>query len=161
MIKAIEFFITKVAQFAALLSLLMVLITCGIVLFRYAFNQGNIAIQELVMYFHASIFMLGVAYTMQVGGHVRVDIFYQKYTVKGKAWLDLFGLLFLYIPMMIFIFWVCKDYVLSSWEIFEESRETGGLAFVYLLKSLMIIMPILMLIQGMAELLKQWTILND
>jgi TRAP-type mannitol/chloroaromatic compound transport system permease small subunit len=139
----------------------MVLITCGIVLFRYAFNQGNIAIQELVMYFHASIFMLGVAYTMQVGGHVRVDIFYQKYTVKGKAWLDLFGLLFLYIPLMIFIFWVCKDYVLSSWEIFEESRETGGLAFVYLLKSLMIMMPILMLIQGMAELLKQWVILND
>ena len=150
-----------IGKVVAWFTMIMVLMTCAIVLFRYAFNEGNIAVQELVMYFHAAVFMLGAAYTLQDDGFVRVDIFYQNYSTKTKAWLNLFGTIFLLMPMVIFIFWMCFDYVIDSWRIYEESRETGGLAYVYILKSFMLIMPVLLFLQGISEFFKQMVILQN
>jgi TRAP-type mannitol/chloroaromatic compound transport system permease small subunit len=159
--KKIDAFITIIGKLTAFLTLFMVLITCGIVLFRYALNQGSIAVQEIVMYFHATVFMLGAAYTMQSDGHVRVDIFYQKRSPKGQAIINLFGTFFLLIPMMLFIIWSSYEYVFNAWDIFEESRETGGLPLVYLLKSLMLLMPSLILLQAFADIVKHIFILKN
>jgi len=67
---------------------------------------------------------------------------------------DLLGTLLLLTPVCIFIAWVGLDYVLKSWEVMEGSREAGGIPAVYLLKTLMIVMPALVLIQGLAWLLR-------
>ena len=136
------------------LSFFMVLITFLVVVLRYAFDLGWIAMQESVTYMHAALFMLGAAYTLQRNGHVRVDIFYQKLSRRGRAWVDLLGTLLLLMPVSIFIAWIGWDYVLKSWEVMEGSREAGGIPGVYLLKTLMIVMPALMLIQGLAWILR-------
>ncbi len=135
------------------LSLLMVLIMFFIVVLRYAFNIGWIAMQESVMYLYAISFLLGIAYTYKNDGHVRVDIFYNKISHYRKAWVNLLGILFLLLPMSAFIIYSSWDYVMESWSVFEESGDAGGLKYVYLLKSNIILMALLLIIEAIAQIL--------
>ena len=135
------------------LSLLMVLITFCIVVLRYGFNIGWIGMQESVMYLYATSFLLGIAYTYKHQGHVRVDIFYTKMSCKSKAWVNLFGILLLLLPVTFFIFYTSWGYVMDSWSVLEESGDAGGLTFVYLLKTNILLMPLLLTIEAIAQLL--------
>ena len=130
------------------LTLLMVLLTFGIVVLRYGMNQGRIWMQESVTYVHAFVFMIAVAWTFQTDDHVRVDIFYRDRSSRHKAWVNLLGTLIFLIPFSIFLIVVGWDYVAASWATKEGSREAGGLPLVYLLKSLILVMPALLLIQS-------------
>jgi TRAP-type mannitol/chloroaromatic compound transport system permease small subunit len=132
----------------AWLTLGMVLITFAVVVLRYGLQIGSIALQESVTYLHAIVFMLGAAYTLKHDGHVRVDIFYQKASPRTRAWTNLLGTLFLLFPVCVFIFVSSLDYVASSWSIHEGSRETGGLDGVFLLKTVIPLMALLLLLQG-------------
>ena len=143
----------------AWLTLGMVLVTFAVVLLRYLFNTGWIAMQESITTMHALVFMLGAAYTLRHDGHVRVDIFYQKFGPKGRAWVDLLGTLLLLMPVTLFIAWVSWDYVAASWELKEGSREAGGLPGVYLLKSAIPLMAALMLLQGISLALRSMLVL--
>lgn len=134
----------------AWLTLFMVLITCLVVVLRYGFNQGSIALQEVVLYMHAAVFMLGAAYTLKRDSHVRVDIFYRRLSLRGRAWVDLFGTLCLLLPFTALIGWLSWHYVASAWVMREGSRETGGLPYVWLLKSLILLMPTLVAAQGLS-----------
>jgi len=149
-----------VGRFIAWLTLFMVLVTFLVVTLRYAFDLGWIAMQESVVYMHAIVFMLGGAYTLKHQGHVRVDIFYQRFSPKTKAWVDLLGTLFLLFPVSIFIIWMGWEYVADSWSVMEGSREAGGLPGVFLLKSLIIAMPVLMLLQGLSLIVSKILLLQ-
>ena len=144
----------------AWLTLLMVIVTFMVVALRYGFDLGFIAMQESVIYLHALNFMLGAAYTLKHEAHVRVDIFYQKMGPRGRAWVDVFGTLFLMLPVCGFIFWTSWDYVAAAWAVQETSGEAGGLPFVYLLKSTLILMPWLLIIQGIVIILSSALILQ-
>jgi TRAP-type mannitol/chloroaromatic compound transport system permease small subunit len=136
------------------LALAMVLVTFLVVVLRYAFDIGSIALQESVTYMHATLFMLGAAYTLQQQGHVRVDIFYQRFSRRGRAWVDVLGTTLLLVPICLFVLASSWGYVTESWAVHEGSREAGGLPYVYLLKTLLVVMPILVLIQGLVWLLR-------
>ncbi|HEY0721115.1 MAG TPA: TRAP transporter small permease subunit [Gammaproteobacteria bacterium] len=142
----------RVGRLTAWCTLAMVAVTFAIVVLRYLFNLGWIAMQESVTYLHAMLFMLGAAYTLKHDGHVRVDIFYQKASARGRAWVDLLGTLLLLLPFCLFLIWVSWDYVTSSWALHEGSRDSGGLPWLYLLKSTIPAMALLLLLQGVALL---------
>jgi len=142
------------------LTLFMVLLMFVIVVLRYAFDTGWIAMQESVVYMHATVFMLSAAYTLNQDSHVRVDIFYGKMTEKNKAWVDLLGTLFLLMPMVIFIFYGAWGYVSSSWGVFEGSREAGGIPAVYLIKTLLLLLPVTLMLQGIVLMLSRWQIIK-
>lgn len=144
----------------AWLTLAMVLVTCAVVLLRYAFSLGWIALQESITYLHAMVFMLGAAYTLRHDGHVRVDIFYRRLGPRGQAWVDLLGALLLLLPVCLFILWISWDYVAASWSLLEGSREAGGLPLVYLLKSVIPLMALLLLIQGLGQALRSLLVLR-
>ncbi len=135
------------------LTLLMVLLTFGIVVLRYGFDMGWIAMQESVIYMYALVFLIGIPYTLKHDGHVRVDIFYSKMSPQSKARVNLLGTVFLLIPVTVFIAWVSWDYVAASWALKEESGEAGGLPGVYLLKATILIMTFLLFIQAISQLL--------
>ncbi len=137
-------------------SLLLVGITALVVMLRYGFDTGSIALQESIMYAHAFLFMLGMAYTYQQDKHVRVDVFYTHYSIKKRAWVNLLGSLFMTLPTMVFILWVSWDYVAISWEIGETSAESNGIAYLYLLKSLILVMAVLMLSQALSVAAQSW-----
>ena len=103
---------------------------------------------------HALVFMLGAAYTLKHNGHVRVDIFYQRCSTKTKAWIDCLGTLFLLLPVSGFIILSSWEYVADSWAIQESSRNSGGLPGVYLLKSSIILMSGLLILQSIALFLQ-------
>jgi TRAP-type mannitol/chloroaromatic compound transport system permease small subunit len=138
----------------------MVALVVTVVVMRYFLEMGSIAMQELVTYIHAMVFMLGIAFTLKRGGHVRVDIFYRNFPAHKKALVDLLGGLFFLIPVTVLIFVTSWDYVAASWAITETSAENNGLPFIYLLKTLMLIMPAMLLLQGVAEVLKSALILT-
>ena len=144
----------------AWLTLVMMLVTFLVVLLRYLFDLGWVAMQESVVYMHATVFMLGAAFTLKHQGHVRVDIFYQRFSVKTRAWVDLFGTLLLLFPVSIFIAWMGWEYVVDAWRVLEGSREAGGLPGVFLLKSLIILMPVLLMVQGVTLVIEQLMIIN-
>ena len=143
----------QVGKVICWLSLALVLVTFAVVILRYGFDIGWIGMQESAAYMYAWIFMLGAGYTLKHDGHVRVDIFYRQFSARKKAWVNLAGSLFLLFPMFIFIAWASFDYVVASWQIHESSREAGGLAFVYILKASLLLMPLLMVLQGSAMIL--------
>ncbi len=146
-------------QTVAWLTIAMMLITCLVVFLRYLLNMGSIALQESVTYLHGMVFLLGIAYTMKQKAHVRVDIIYQKLDPRTKCWMDLLGTLLFLFPVSIFITWVSIEYVQFSWNLLEGSAEPGGLPGVFLLKSLIPLMAVLLFLQGVAELLRNALIL--
>ena len=137
----------------AWLTVLMVFTTFLIVVLRYGFGTGWIAMQESVIYMHALVFLIGIPYTLKYDGHVRVDIFYSKMSARSKTWVNLLGTLFLLLPVTGFIAWISWDYVLASWNMHEESGEAGGLPGIYLLKATILLMTALLFIQGLSQLL--------
>jgi TRAP-type mannitol/chloroaromatic compound transport system permease small subunit len=142
------------------LSLLMVLVSVFVVVMRYVFDLGWIWLQESITYMHAALFLVGAAYTLKHDGHVRVDIFYREFRPRTKAWVDLLGSLFLLLPVCLFIFVDSWDYVRQSWSLHEGSREAGGLDGVYLLKSLILVMAALLVLQGLALAIRNLLVLS-
>lgn len=143
----------------AWLALGIVLATFSVVVLRYGFNMSSTMLQESILYLHATVFMLGAAYTLKQGGHVRVDIFYRKLSPTSRAWVDLAGVLFLLLPVCVFLFWVSGDYVSSAWSIREGSRESGGLPWVYVLKTVIPFMAALLILQGISQLCRSLALL--
>ena len=161
LINAIDKTTSLVGNVVSWLTTIMVIAVVAVVITRYFLQVGSIALQESVTYLHAMIFLLGIAYTLKHGGHVRVDIFYRQFSPRRKALVDFCGGLFFLVPVSILIFYSSWDYVIASWAIGETSAENNGLPFIYLLKTLMILMPATLLLQGVAEILKSLLILID
>ena len=154
LINTIERFIDWTGRTVSWLTLLMVIITFVVVCLRYIFDIGWIAMQESVTYMHAMVFLIGAAWAMQQEAHVRVDIFYSNFSDRTRAWIDLLGTLILLLPVMLFVVWVSWEYVIDSWKVLEGSREAGGLPGVYLLKSLIIVLAVMLILQGLVQLVR-------
>ncbi len=148
---------------SAWLTLFMVLVTFVVVVMRYVFDAGLIWLQESVIWMHAFVFMVGAAYTLQREEHVRVDIFYREMSPKRRAWVDLIGVLVFLLPLCAFLAWKALDYVAISWKLQEASRESGGLPYplIPLLKSIIVVMPITVGLQGISLLMRSVQTLRD
>lgn len=157
--KTIDHLTECFGQAAAWLALVMMLVVCTVVLLRYFLETGSLALQELATYLHASVFMLGAAFTLKRGSHVRVDIFYRRWSIRSQAMVNLIGSFIFLLPVSGLLFVLCWNYVLDSWAIREVSSEPGGLPAVYLLKTLMLLMPALLFLQGISQTLKSLMIL--
>ncbi|WP_395341394.1 TRAP transporter small permease subunit [Ningiella sp. W23] len=140
----------KVVSYA---TIAMAIVMFGIVVLRYGFSLGWIAMQESVMYLHAAVFLLGSAFTYQQNAHVRVDVFYRQYSKRKQAMVNLLGSLVFMLPVSLYIGIICFDYVIDSWSLLEGSREPGGLPFVYVLKSFLLIFAISMVLQAISEII--------
>lgn len=151
----------QIGHVVAWASLVLVGITALVVILRYGFDTGSIALQESIMYAHAFLFMLGMAYTYQQDKHVRVDVFYAHYSIKKRAWVNLLGTLLMTLPTMAFILWSGWDYVAISWQIKETSAESAGIAYLYLLKSLILIMAILVIAQALSIAAQSWLTITN
>lgn len=141
---------------SAWLTLFMVLVTFVIVVMRYVFDAGLIWLQESVIWMHSVVFMMGAAYTLQQEDHVRVDIFYRTMSARRRAWVDLLGVMIFLLPLCVFLAWKSFDFVTASWGLREASRESGGLPYplIPLLKTVLLLMPAAVALQGIALLLR-------
>ena len=159
-LSAVEKFTEVTGRFISWATVTMVILVVLVVITRYFLGLGSIALQESVTYLHCLVFMMGFAFTLKHDGHVRVDIFYRGFSPRFKAIVNLIGGLLFLIPFCLLIFFISWDYVLASWVIRETSAENNGLPFIYLLKTLMLLMPVTLLLQGIAEIIRSGLILS-
>jgi TRAP-type mannitol/chloroaromatic compound transport system permease small subunit len=141
-------------------ALAMILVQVTVVLMRYALGLGSIWLSETIIYAHASLFLLAAAWTLQAGGHVRVDIFYAAASPRTKAVVDLAGALIFLLPFALTLGALALPYVARSWAIFERSREASGLPLVFLLKTLIPLFALLLALQGVAQAIRAGLVLK-
>ena len=162
-ISVIESITEWVGRTASWLVLAMVLLICYDVAMRYLFQQGSVALQELEWHLFALIFLLGSAYTLKHDQHVRVDIIYQSRFVsdKQRALINIFGTLFFLLPFCILILITAWPFVENAFYYQEGSPDPGGLPYRFLLKGSLLIAFALLILQGLADLLRNIVKLNN
>lgn len=143
---------TVTGEWVAWLTVFMAVATTAVVISRTFFHEGSVALQESVTYMHALVLMVAAAYTLRKDGHVRVDIFYRRYSHLQKAWIDALGTLLFLLPLCVFTLAISWQYVANAWAIREVSVDAGGLPAVFLLKTLILVNAALLALQGLAEL---------
>lgn len=156
----IEAINAQAARIAAWCVLALVMAQVAIVALRAGFGMGSVWLQESLFYFHAAAFLLTAAQALKEGGHVRVDIIFERLSDRARALIDLCGALLLLIPFMVVLLSVSWPYAARSWAIFERSHESGGLPAVFLLKSLIPLFAVLMALQGLALALRAAIVLR-
>jgi TRAP-type mannitol/chloroaromatic compound transport system permease small subunit len=150
----IDRFNTAVGRAVAWLALAIVLGQFALVVARYVFGFGSIWLTEAVIYAHAGLFMLAAAWTLRIGGHVRVDIFYADASPRVKAAVDYLGALLLLLPFTVVVLAFATPYAARSWAILERSQEVGGLPLVFVLKTLIPLFAVLLALQGVAQAIR-------
>ncbi len=153
-IKIIDEFTDTFGRLISWLNIALMLSVFAVVMLRYILNLGSIALQELSVYLHATVFLSACAYTLRHNGHVRVDIFYRRFSGRTRGIIDASGTVLFLMPVCLFIGFISWDYIERSWAIRETSHDPGGLPAVYLMKSLILVLVATLLIQGVAEFLR-------
>ena len=133
---------------------LMVVVIFIDVLLRYLFNFSFIWITEVEVYLFALCFLFGAGYTLKHDKHVRVDLFYDQWSPKRKAWVDLFGTVFFLFPWCIVAIIACWKYASFSYSFRESSAQPGGLPALYVLKFCLMLGFVFLLLQGISLAMK-------
>src|SRR4051812_9621380 len=149
-VRAIDRFNEVVGRLVAWLTLGTVGVCFLVVVLRYVFSIGFIWLQELYVWQHAVVFMLGAGYTFLHGGHVRVDIFYARMSPRRRAIVDLFGTFVFLLPWLAVILYYGMPFLRLSWRLLEPSSQAGGLPGYFLLKSAIPTFCLLVGLQGLA-----------
>lgn len=140
------------------LNLALVLIVCIDVVRRFLFQRTDAWIMELEWHMFAMVFLLGAGYTLKENKHVRVDLFYSNFDDKTKALINIVGGLVLLLPLCILLVFISIKYSYSSYLIGEGSPDPGGLPYRFIIKSMIPFGMFLLLLQGLAEIMKSFII---
>jgi TRAP-type mannitol/chloroaromatic compound transport system permease small subunit len=149
-----------VGRAAAWLALVIVVLQFALVIARYVFSLGSIWLTETVLYAHAGLFLLAAAWTLQAGGHVRVDVFYGEARPRTRALIDLLGSLLFLFPVALVLLWLSAPYAARSWAVLERSQEASGLPLVFALKTLIPLFAVMLALQGIAQIIRAAAVLR-
>lgn len=162
--RKIDAFTTQIGKFAYWLVLAMIGVGTWNVIGRYlgnfvGQNLSSNALIETQWYLFDIVFLLGAAYTLQRGGHVRVDVFYDRWSRRGKALADFIGTVIFLIPFSALVIYFSWGAVIKSWQIFEMSPDPNGLPR-YPIKAMILVSFGLLILQGISEAIKNWAIFS-
>ena len=153
-IKMLSRFIDKINEWVgrgvAWITLGLVLVVFADVVMRYLFNTSFVFTQELEWHIFGFIFLIGAGYTLLHDGHVRVDIIYQRLGLKGRAWINLGGVLLFLIPGCVMVITTSWKFTMTSFAILEGSPDPGGIPFRFLMKGCIPAGFTLLLLQGLS-----------
>lgn len=150
----IESWNERMGRFTGWLMFILVLLVTLDVLFRWLFNTGYVAVQELEWWLFSIIFLLGAGYTFLHDGHVRVDIVYSRLSKKWQHIIDLGGAFIFLFPMCTLVIWSSHKFIVASWGFKEGTADPGGLPAYYILKAMIPLGFFFLALQGVAEVIK-------
>lgn len=151
----------QIGRAASWLTALLVVLVCYDVLTRYLLNETRAWIMELEWHLFALVFLLGAAYALKHDKHVRVDLFYAKFTKREKAWVNLIGGLLFLIPWCLMVIYWSFDYAQLSYAVKEGSPDPGGLPARYIIKFAVPFGIGLLCLQGVSTVIKSIFVLNN
>jgi len=162
--RAIDRLTSRLGRFISWLTLAMVLIGAYNAVARYLgrFIHANLSSNlylELQWYLFSLIFLLGAGFALKENAHVRVDVLYGRLRRRARARIDVIGSLLMLIPFCVFVMWVSWPSIRNSWLVREVSPDPGGLPR-YPLKAVIIVAFVLLLAQGVSQLLKDIAVLR-
>lgn len=152
--EAFELTLDLLGRLLLVAAALVVLGEFAIVALRYGWSFSRPWLQEGVLAANAVLFLLGAAYTLRCDEHVRVDLWSNRRSAKGQAWSEIIGFVLFLLPFCCLIVWTGWQYFLRSWQIGEGSDQPGGLPALYLLKALIPLCGGLLIIAGLARVLR-------
>lgn len=159
--KILKKIIDAVGSLCSLLMVLMILNVFYDVVMRYFFNDVSIAMQELEWHLFAAMFMFGIGYTLTEDGHVRVDVFYDRFSNRTKAMINILGSLVLALPITLLIIFYSWGYTLEAYQMGEGSADPGGLPHRWLIRSVIPVSSIYLVICIIYVLLNQFKMLSQ
>ena len=157
----LEKIIKKIGDTCSWLSFILVILISLDVFLRYIFNFSSASLYELEWHMFAVIFMIGSSLTLQKDEHVRVDVFYNKFSDKGKNIINLIGNIIFLLPFSLVIFYTSIPFVEDSFRVLESSPDPGGLPFRFFIKSIIPISFLLLALQGILNVYKNLKNLSD
>ncbi|MEC9487141.1 MAG: TRAP transporter small permease subunit [Prosthecochloris sp.] len=159
LITGIEWLISWSGRVVSWLALLLVLVVVYDVFTRYVLSASSVAVQELEWHLFALMFLIAAGVTLQKDKHVRVDVLYSRFSAKQKAVVNIAGGLFFLLPFSVMLITASWPFVVNSFLIMESSPDLGGLPYRFLLKAAIPAGFILLLLQGVASILRSVLVL--
>ncbi|MCC7048059.1 MAG: TRAP transporter small permease subunit [Alphaproteobacteria bacterium] len=138
-----------------------VLVCAGVVFLRYALKIGSVWTQELYVWIHSCVFMLGAGYALLIDKHVRVDLWHAKQSERTKALVEILGTVLFLLPWVAVLLWTCIPFVARSWAILEPSAQVGGMPGLFVFKTVLIAFAVLLGLQGLARAARAVLVLRD
>ncbi|MDI9243721.1 TRAP transporter small permease subunit [Marinobacter sp. CHS3-4] len=136
----------------------MWIVVTGVIIYavvgRYAFGMGSVTLEEVQWHLAGAGWLLGLGYTLVTDDHVRVDVIHERLSLKGQAWIELFGLVFLLLPFLGLAVYEMIPYAVSSWEQGETSQAPAGLPYRWILKGILALSFVLLILAALSRLLK-------
>jgi TRAP-type mannitol/chloroaromatic compound transport system permease small subunit len=159
MLHVVDKLMRYIAYLTAFILALLVLLVVFDATSRYLFSHGSTALQELEWHFFDVVILLSIAFTLRHNAHVRVDIFYDKFSPKTQAFINIVSALFFVLPLSVLIIYIGIGFVEMSFVQHEASSDPGGLKYRWIVKSLMPFAFVLLALQAVKELvndIKKW-----
>jgi len=153
-LKSIDNITKYISYFTAIILAFLVVLVVFDATSRYLFSEGSTALQELEWHFFDVVILLSIAYTLRNNAHVRVDIFYEKFSPKTKAVVNIISFLLFVLPLSFLIVYIGIGFVELSFVQHEASSDPGGLKYRWIVKSLMPLAFVLLALQAIKELVK-------
>ncbi|BHH85813.1 TRAP transporter small permease subunit [Desulforhopalus sp. 52FAK] len=139
LIKAEQVFMRMNRILGRILSVVLLLMTFNVffdVVMRYFFRNSSVGMQEMEWHLFSIVILFGVSVALLDEGHVRVDFLYDRYTVRKKAIINIFGTIFFLLPLALLIFFGSFNFVNDAYQIKEISEDPGGLPFRWVIKGM-------------------------
>ena len=156
LIRAIDRFSDAIGRLISLAMLYLVATISYECFSRYLFNAPTIWVLESSYMANGSAFMLGCAYALHKGAHVRTDMLYEKFSERKKGWIDLVSYLALFYPTLVILMAISIDDAWYAYSIDERSEQTPWRPVMWPFRSAIPLAALLLMIQGVSESLKSW-----
>jgi TRAP-type mannitol/chloroaromatic compound transport system permease small subunit len=152
--KLVDRAVEKVGELFSWIWLVLLAVIIGNVILRYVFSQGMIELEELQWYLYAAAWLVGLSYTFVQDGHVRVDVLHERLAYRTRLWLELLGLVVLFLPFVLFVTYYSIPFVQLSWETGETSTSANGLGARWLIKGCLTFAFVLLIMVGLSRLIR-------
>ncbi len=160
-----SYYLDRASKYSGYLAAILVVILSLLIAYdaamRYLFSAGSIALQEIEWHLFDVIFLLGLTYALKHDKHVRVDIFFERYSTQTKAMVQILSMLLLVIPFSLVFLGDSIDMLTQSYLQHEVSSDPGGLANRWVIKGMLVLAFVLLVIQALSEMLKAYHLIED
>jgi TRAP-type mannitol/chloroaromatic compound transport system permease small subunit len=153
-VRAIDRFTDSTGTLVAWLNIPMVAVVAYEVIARYAFGAPTVWSFDLTYMLYGTIFMLGAAYALHKGAHIRTDFFFEKWSIRTRGWIDSIAYIVFFFPSLLLFLAVSWGEGWYAFQINEVSEQTPWRPILWPFKMVVPLACLLLLVQGVSETIK-------
>lgn len=149
----------RVGRLSIWLILIVVVVSAGNALFRFAFNLSSNGMLEIQWYLFSAVFLFSSGYVLKRNEHIRIDVVIGRFSERTQNWIDVFGFLVFLLPMALIVTYVSWPVFMNAWHSGEVSSNPGGL-IRWPVRLMLPVGFVLLILQAVSELIKRIAFLS-